>query len=214
MLKSIWKVMLAVLIFSVFHSLAASRPAQELAARQFGRRQRNAFYRLFFLGQSVLTLAALFAYIRPLPDRVFYRLKGPLALVMRLGQLSGIVYAAWSAYEVGLPGILGIRSLLSWEQKERCVPAEPEAQGPSALGESLRVSGPFRFHRHPLNFSPLPVFWLNPVMTAKLLAFNLVASLYLLLGSVHEETRLLAAYGDRYRDYQESGIPFFFPKFS
>ena len=47
------------------------------------------------------------------------------------------------------------------------------------------------------------VFWLNPRMTTRLLAFNLVMTAYVVLGSVHAEAHLLRFYGDAYRGYQE-----------
>jgi protein-S-isoprenylcysteine O-methyltransferase Ste14 len=48
-------------------------------------------------------------------------------------------------------------------------------------------------------------------MTLKLAVFTLATSLYLVLGSIHEEIRLRAAYGNRYTIYQHSGVPFYLP---
>jgi methanethiol S-methyltransferase len=114
---------------------------------------------------------------------------------------------------------MGLRSLLAWARGEMPVPPEPEAQGPAPVREplpgrlpsDLRIRGPFKLTRHPLNLSPVPVFWLTPTMTVKRLAFNVAATLYMVLGSMHEETRLLAAYGKTYRRYQYSRVPFFWP---
>lgn len=50
-------------------------------------------------------------------------------------------------------------------------------------------------------------------MTTQRLAFNLAATLYLVLGSLHEEQRLRTEYGQAYADYQESGVPFYWPRF-
>ena len=73
------------------------------------------------------------------------------------------------------------------------------------------MDGPFRYTRHPLNLAPLPVLWLNPVMTANLAVFNLAATVYFVAGSWHEEQRLRAAYGDAYEEYRRSGVPFYLP---
>jgi protein-S-isoprenylcysteine O-methyltransferase Ste14 len=45
--------------------------------------------------------------------------------------------------------------------------------------------------------------WMTPFMTTTLLITYLLASLYLYLGSLHWETRLLAQFGKEYADYQK-----------
>jgi hypothetical protein len=91
---------------------------------------------------------------------------------------------------------------------------EPAAQGPALAGDQMRVRGPFRLTRHPLNVAPLPIMWFFPRMTTNLLAFNLVSTVYLVLGSVLEENRLLARYGQAYAEYRASGVPFYVPRAS
>src|SRR5437588_841547 len=78
------------------------------------------------------------------------------------------------------------------------------------LGERHAI-GPFAWSRHPLNFAPLPILWLWPRMTTSLLAFNTAATIYLVVGSLHEEARLREAFGDDYVAYLDSGVPFYVP---
>jgi protein-S-isoprenylcysteine O-methyltransferase Ste14 len=73
------------------------------------------------------------------------------------------------------------------------------------------AGGPFRWSRHPLNALGLPLLWLSPRMTENGLAFGLVVTGYLYLGSLHEESRLRAAYGEAYEAYRNSGPAFFLP---
>lgn len=218
MLKTFFKVSAAVGLYGGIHSLLASRMVKQRAAARFGPRQFAGLYRVFYILQSALTLAGLLAYLSRLPDRTIYRVRGPLPVVwlMRLGQAGGLVLATVTASQVGLARITGLRGFLDWLRGRPTIPPTPEAQGPapSPGGDPsrLRVSGPFRVTRHPLNLSPLPVFWLTPHMTVKRLAFNLAGTLYLVLGSLHEEARLRAAYGTAYRRYQKNaGVPFFLP---
>ena len=48
-------------------------------------------------------------------------------------------------------------------------------------------------------------------MTTSLLSFNVAATIYLVVGSLHEEARLGEEFGDDYDAYLKSGIPFYLP---
>jgi protein-S-isoprenylcysteine O-methyltransferase Ste14 len=208
------KTIVATALFGLVHSALASRQAKDLAAACLGRRNRNAFYRLFFIGQSFVTLAVLAAYLWRLPDRVLYHIRGWPAALLRLGQAASLLYAVAAAYHAGLTRITGLASAAAWLRGSAVVPPEPEAQGPVpvlASAGAMRVTGPFAHSRHPLNLAPVPIFWLWPRMTLKLAVFNLVSTLYLVVGSLHEEARLRAAYGAPYDRYRSSGVPFYLP---
>ena len=211
MWRSMLKVAAATGVFGVVHSLLASRPAKRAAARTFGERNRNGLYRVLYIGQSLVTFGLLAAYVRRQPSGELYRIEGPLAFLMHAIQAGAVVYATAAAGQVGLRRITGLESFLAW-LGDGPVPPEPEAQGP-ALDDKGRqhAAGPFAWSRHPLNFAPLPIFWLWPRMTTNLLAFNTAATIYLVIGSLHEEMRLREAFGDDYDAYLNSGVPFYVP---
>ena len=202
----------AAVAFAVVHSALASQPAKAAVRRLLGDRNRSGWYRALYNAQAVLTTAALAAYLRRLPDRTLYEIRSPLARLMQLGQLAGLAYAALAVRQVGVTRFAGATSLAAWSRGGAIAP-EPEAQGP-ALGSDghLQTAGPFARSRHPLNFAPLPVLWLAPRMTANLAAFSALATVYLVAGSRHEETRLQAAYGEVYEAYRRSGVPFYWPR--
>ena len=205
------RVMAATALFGVVHSALASHAAKRTATHLFGTRNRNGLYRVLYMAQSVVTFAALAHYIRRQPDRVLYEAPKPVATAMRMSQAACLGAATWAAHEVGLSRITGLASFKAWRNGTNVGP-EPEAQGPYfAEDGGLQADGPFRLSRHPLNFWPLPIFFLNPRMTVNLVTFALTATAYLIVGSAHEEARLKATYGDEYRKYQWSGVPFYFP---
>lgn len=211
MLKSMLKVAMATAAFGVVHSLFASRTAKRAATRTFGERNRNGLYRIFYIGQSLVTFVLLAAYIRRQPSRQIYRVEGSLAFLMHAIQAGAVVYATAAARQVGMRRITGVESFLEWLGGGPVRP-EPEAQGPALDEEGgNRAAGPFGWSRHPLNFAPLPIFWLWPRMTTNLMAFNTVATVYLVLGSLHEEARLREEFGDDYDAYMNRGIPFYLP---
>jgi methanethiol S-methyltransferase len=206
------KVMAATAAFGVVHSALASRTAKRAAASAFGERNRNGLYRVFYITQSLVTFGALAAYIRRQPGRELYRIQGPLAVGMQAAGAVAVVYATSAAAQVSIRRITGLESVVAW-CGEGPVPPEPEAQGPALDEEGCRrAAGPFAWSRHPLNFVPLPIFWLQPRMTTNLLAFNTAATVYLVVGSLHEEARLREAFGEAYEAYRTSGVPFYVPR--
>ena len=211
MWRSMLKVAAATAAFGAVHSLLASRQVKRAAAGTFGERNRNGLYRVLYIGQSLVTFGMLAAYVRRQPSRELYRIEEPLALVMHAIQAGALVYATAAAGQVGLRRITGLESFLAW-LGDGSVRPEPEAQGPALDEEGWRHTvGPFAWSRHPLNFAPLPIFWLWPRMTTNLLAFNTAATIYLVVGSVHEEARLRQAFRDDYDAYLNSGVPFYVP---
>ena len=209
--RSMFKVMAATALYGLFHSAVASLAAKRGAARAFGPRHRNGLYRVFYILQSFVTFALLGAYAWRQPNRPLYRVRGPLAALMHAGQVVAVLYATWAARQVGLRRITGLQSFWAWLRGHQ-PPPEPEAQGPALdpEGRSNPV-GPFAWSRHPLNFVPVPIFWLWPRMSTNLLAYNIAMTVYLMLGSIHEEARLRKTFGADYEAYQASGVPFYVP---
>lgn len=214
-MKSIVKIVVATALFAGVHSLLASRAAKRGAAKMLGERRRNALYRPFYNVQAVITFGALVLYGGRLPDRELYRVSGPLSRLMRFGQGLSLLYLVYGARQIGLLRFAGVPNLWALLTGRTHVPREPEGQGPAldARGE-VKATGPFRASRHPLNVGMIPALWLMPRMTVNLAAFNIAVTIYLIAGSAHEESRLRAAYGQTYLDYQKSGVNFFIPSAS
>ncbi len=205
------KIMVATALYGAFHSALATLFVKRRVTRILGERTRNGMYRVFYIAQSLGTFGLFAVYAWRQPYRELYRVRGPLSFLMHLGQAGAMVYATWAARQVGIRRITGLGRLADWWRGETVEP-EPEAQGPALDGEGgSNPIGPFAFSRHPLNFVPVVIFWLWPRMNTNLLAFNLVATLYLVLGSVHEEARLRKVYGARYESYLRRGVSFYMP---
>lgn len=206
------KATLATAAFAAVHSALASRRAKQMAARMVGSERSDATYRLFYVSQGVLSFAALTAYCASLPAHTVYRVRGPAAWLVRTGQLAGALHLSAGLRQVGLTRWAGVEKLRAWRTRKN-VPLAPVAQGPELASDGrLDTGGLFHLSRHPLNFAAIPLFWLTPHMTTRRLAFNAVSTVYLLLGSLHEEARLRRACGPAYERYLQSGVPLFWPR--
>lgn len=205
------KIGIATLAFAAVHSALATRSAKRVAAQWLGETRRDAGYRVFFVVQSLAGFGALLAYGARLPAVTLYRINGPGAVVLRLGQAAGVAYLLHGLKQAGVAQWSGVANLQAWK-RGLPLPPGPAAQGPELKQDGrLGISGPFLHSRHPLNFAGIPIFWLTPHMTTRRLAFNLVSTVYFVLGSRHEEIRLRDAYGELYRQYADGPVPFFVP---
>jgi protein-S-isoprenylcysteine O-methyltransferase Ste14 len=205
------KISLAAIAFAAVHSALASLGAKRLAGRWLGEEKRDAVYRVFFVVQSLAGFGALLAYGARLPTQTLYRIEGPGALLLRAGQAAGAAYLLIGLKRAGVAQWSGYANLQAW-RRGLPMPPVPAAQGPELKQDGrLGIGGPYLHSRHPLNFAGIPIFWLTPHMTARRLAFNAVGTLYLILGSRHEEIRLQHAYGELYQRYVDRRVSFFWP---
>jgi methanethiol S-methyltransferase len=205
-----WRIVRVCVPLAALHSALASRQAKDLAARLAGERRRNGLYRVTYVGQSLLTFAWLYRWLRRLPDRPLYDLRGPAAWLARGGQAVTVAAGFWTSWEIGLEEFNGMTQLRAYVAGEP-VAREPEAQGP-VLGRhgEMVAAGPFALVRHPANVAAGVVLLLDPRMTERKLVVGLLATAYGYVGSLHEERRLQRAYGEAYERYREH-VPFFVP---
>jgi protein-S-isoprenylcysteine O-methyltransferase Ste14 len=74
----------------------------------------------------------------------------------------------------------------------------------------LSIKGPYRWVRHPLYFSTLVLIWSCPVVTADRLLFNIIFTLWIVIGTKLEERDLVTEFGSAYREYQRK-VPMLIP---
>jgi methanethiol S-methyltransferase len=209
-LKSILKVTIASVLFGVIHSALASLAAKRLALRLFGERGAG-FYRLFYGLQSLALLNVYNFYVFHLPDRQLYKLRGALAWLVRAGWLANGVFIGVCFLHAGVARMMGLEDIMALVSGQTLLHGV-DAQGPNPDSSGkLRITGPYRWSRHPINFAGLPALWLRSSMSVNRLVSCILLTTYLILGSVREEARLRAIYGPDYEEYRQSGVPFLIP---
>lgn len=175
------------LVFAALHSL--------LAAPQFKNRLRHltgSRLRWYRLGYNLLT-GIIFGWVMLAwqSTKVLYLVPGIASLLMQAVQLAALFAMLICLRQTGLGRFLGLH---------------PEADDHT----TLCTSGCYAVVRHPLYLLGLIFFLANPVMTTRWLTLTILGTLYLLLGALLEERRLLRQFGKAYALYQQQ-VPFLFP---
>ncbi|MDF1536041.1 MAG: isoprenylcysteine carboxylmethyltransferase family protein [bacterium] len=184
-------VVLAILwtAWCAMHSLLISRPVVAGLKVRFGDSYR--YYRLAFNGISVVTLVPVLLYSGALHGEPLFAWAGVWRPVQFLLAASALALFAGGARHYDLFQFLGVRQV-----------AEHESKGGLTETGGLDTSGILGVVRHPWYSGGILIIWARPVDKATLVT-NLVLTAYLVIGTILEERKLVAEFGDEYRDYQE-----------
>jgi protein-S-isoprenylcysteine O-methyltransferase Ste14 len=129
----------------------------------------------------------------------------PWSWLFRASQVVSLGVLLSGVRAMGILRFAGLTPLIDLLAGRDVRPA-PEAQGPplGADDEVVVKAGAFRFSRHPGNLGALGFFLILPRMTANRAVLLVLVGLYVILGSMHEEHRLRAAYGAAYERYRRA----------
>ncbi|KKG17264.1 protein-S-isoprenylcysteine methyltransferase [Methanosarcina sp. 2.H.T.1A.6] len=172
--------------FATIHSLTASLPFKRFIMRVVGPGAERYYMPVYSL-IAFVTIAPLVYLLIKNPGQVLYIVPSPWRWPMVGGQLIAAIVAPRAMFDA--PHRFKLRSQLA-------APKTPEA-GP------LNIRGIYRWIRDPFLLSGLVIMWLMPFMTVNLLVIYILSTIYLYLGSLHWESRLVSQFGDEYREYQK-----------
>jgi protein-S-isoprenylcysteine O-methyltransferase Ste14 len=183
----------AVGLWAVIHSWLATIRMKEFARRKLGNAGARV-YRLFYNVFSALSLIPILLLWRNTPDRVLYSAAAPWSYLMLGGQAACLVLLFMAFLQTGPLAFVGIPQLLG----------EKASAG-------LTTTGFYGLVRHPLYLFGLILLWMAPSMSVNQLTVNLVLTIYLFVGAILEERRLVMEFGAVYESYRTNTpmiIPF------
>jgi protein-S-isoprenylcysteine O-methyltransferase Ste14 len=181
--------------WAALHSCLASQRVKARAEKTFGLAVRR-WYRLAYNAAAAITISPLLVLVVLLPDCGLYVVPAPWHWAMLAVQVLSLAALVWTILRTGPLHFAGLEQL--WTR-------QPAAESP------LQVRGLYCYVRHPLYLFSLILIWCTPIMTANLLVLYVLITPYFLVGSMHEERRLLAEFGEAYRDYQQR-VPRLIPR--
>lgn len=192
-MAEVLRVVLATLGYGMLHSLLASRAVKQAVLGRFGS-VAGRLYRLGFNATAIVTLIPVLVVLAGNMGAVVFIAPMPWAAVFVALQIVGLVLLGVSFLTSDPMHFIGIRQLSGNDPEPRLV-----------------TSGAYGIVRHPLFSTALLALWCFPVLTTGTLAFDLTATVYILIGSEWEERRLVEEFGEdyvRYRSRVARLIPF------
>lgn len=182
------------IVFGLIHSIMASRSFKKIMLSWVFK--KPAQYRIFYNLVALITFFLLLYYQFQIEKISFWR--PSLVTTLLGGGLTGIgIGVGWAALkQYDLLEFTGLELFGSGNQ----------ARG------TLKTTGLSGWVRHPLYTGTLLVLWGLWLMDATLSSFLMAACLtvYIRVGIIFEEKKLLREFGDRYASYQQR-VPMLFP---
>lgn len=182
------------LAYGVLHSILASSRVKQFFQRILGSGFR--YYRLIYNALALVLLVGLWLHQRTLPlDRLwaFDGLVNILAISLKLSGLI-IIFLALKGYDLG--EFVGLKTPQQSAQIE------------------FRTGGLLRYMRHPL-YTGTILFVLGLFIEKAAISYFVMAicaTVYILIGIVFEERKLIRQFGELYLDYRRR-VPMLVPKF-
>ena len=173
--------------YCTLHSAMISETATGFLKRRLGDCFR--FYRLFFNSVATLTLIPVLWYSHSLRQEAIFRWEGVWLVPQNLLLACGILLVVAGGIHYSLGQFIGLSQLRG------------ASSGGMATGGGIDSSGVLGLVRHPWYTAVVLLLWAGDLDAAALVS-NGVLTVYIVIGTLLEERKLLHEFGDAYRSYQ------------
>ena len=200
-------------LFALIHTSLASFKVKSILAKRIG--SGMAFYRLAYN----IIFIWLFFYLYeklPRPDVELFDLKFPWDIIILIPQFLSLAGIIWTFRYFSFGEFTGISQIKRWMTGNFVGGWEEDTQNERNSKEvfdeklTLKIEGPYKVVRHPVYLFTIIFLILRPTMDVFYLVFLIFLIAYFYIGSFYEERKLVSAFGDQYRKYQQS-VPRLFP---
>jgi len=181
-------------LFFFQHSGMVRRSFRRQLARFVPSHYQGALYTIM----SGLALL-LFLLLWQVSDTVLLKFEGLPEIIIRGFFFLAMLGTVWGVWALRFVDLFGMDAVTRHQL------------GKAAAARSFTVRGPYRWVRHPLYLFTIVFFWCYPVITADRLLFNILWTIWIIVGARLEERELVEDFGDNYRDYR-ARVPMLLPQ--
>lgn len=132
-------------------------------------------------------------------DKILFESQGLISGIMRTVFFLSILGMCWGMWAIRSIDMFGLDPILKHLRDK------PTSSSP------LKIRGPYRWVRHPLYLFMIVLFWSIPILTTDRVLFNVLWTIWVVVGTILEERDLVDDFGDAYRDYQ-TNVPMLVPR--
>jgi methanethiol S-methyltransferase len=162
-------------------------------------REYYAFYRLFFVLVSTLLLFPIIRYTIQLDHEVVITYSTTLNIIRYILITMGVlVFAKAFLIDYDVLHFLGFRQALKFNKTEK-----------ELSHSELKKSGLLGIVRHPMYSAVVVLLWCHSFTIADVIV-NAVLTIYVVIGTILEERKLVIEFGDSYIRYQKE-VPMLIP---
>ena len=158
-----------------------------------------AFYRLFYILISLFLLIPLINYTGPLDNKVII-VYGHYVDILRHILIYGSLFMFFWAFFFDYDSLsfFGIRQILNFGKTKEIEPSNV-----------IKKSGLLGIMRHPMYLALIIYLWCQTFKMADVVV-NIVLTVYIIIGTVLEEKKLVLEFGETYIQYQKE-VPMIIP---
>ncbi|HEX9385073.1 MAG TPA: isoprenylcysteine carboxylmethyltransferase family protein [Anaerolineales bacterium] len=184
---------ITIALWGIVHSVLASMGFKNFL-RGALRHGFMKFYRLLYNLFAVISIIPVLYLMVSLPNSSLYQVPAPWKYLMLAGQGISALFLFVTILQTNVLSFVGLRQLV-----------EEEKTG------NLVTTGFYGSVRHPLYTFSLLILWLSPSITMNSFIVYVALTLYVLIGIVFEERKLLQEFGNEYAEYK-STTPMLLPR--
>lgn len=192
---SIWFNACLCLSFFVQHSFMVRKSYRRWLS-QFVREELHSA--IYTIASGIILLAIIIFWQKSTHELMIA--KGVSYWFLRSCFFLSIAGMVWGNKALGSFDSFGLNSILSY------------IRGTQPKRLSFAPRGPYQWVRHPLYFFSLLMIWSSPHITTDRLLFNLLFTVWMVIGMFMEERDLMASFGNVYIDYRKQ-VPMIIPRY-